>query len=559
MGPPGPMIGGGPGVHVHMAPPIRMDGTQGFPGAPGAAPASPHSVLSIMPGPEDKLTTMFVSGITDGVSDENLINVLKACGKLKSWKRVMDPQGKPKGFGFVVYTDPEDVLAALRIFNGEGEGANENGVELPGPDGTPAKRLMVKIDAETRKLIEQYQANRMQDSDREGDENRLAEIQEAINKMKGEDVDDFLKSIADAGIPKRDGSPNGTADDGSFIKLEDLNDLPPDFPAEQRELVTREIALFRDRAAQKDKERKEREERETMERLKREEHEREKEKKRVQQQMGHDASAEEIGRSRRLSRKEEEQEWERTRAARRQTLMEENLKEREKRWLHQEEDRAKKRAAVLKGRQEHFQNLEKKKNFWTTRLAEWDDDVESEKREEKYYRDHQAWLNMRRHMRQREMKMDADHRKAEEHEIEMGQRVPEGEEAIREEREASPPPVVVGRIMTKEERQAAIQALISQIPADREGLFAWPVRWDYLDEASLAILREFTGKKIMEYLQEEEQELVNFVMDKIKNRTSAEALVVEMTKMMEEEAADLFVKKLWRRVVYETESRAQGL
>jgi hypothetical protein len=47
--------------------------------------------------------------------------------------------------------------------------------------------------------------------------------------------------------------------------------------------------------------------------------------------------------------------------------------------------------------------------------------------------------------------------------------------------------VVVGRIMTVEERKEAIQKLVLSLPADKEGICAWPIKWEFLDKVIFQI------------------------------------------------------------------------
>jgi hypothetical protein len=53
---------------------------------------------------------------------------------------------------------------------------------------------------------------------------------------------------------------------------------------------------------------------------------------------------------------------------------------------------------------------------------------------------------------------------------------------------AQPEGFVVTRIMTREERIAAIQELVATIPADKDGLYSWEIKWSYLDDVLLSHL-----------------------------------------------------------------------
>ncbi len=63
--------------------------------------------------------------------------LLKACGTVKSFKRLITPANKPQGFGFAEFEDPNAALRALSLLHG---------VELPAlEDGCANKKLLVRF------------------------------------------------------------------------------------------------------------------------------------------------------------------------------------------------------------------------------------------------------------------------------------------------------------------------------------------------------------------------------------------------------------------------------
>jgi RNA-binding protein 25 len=61
---------------------------------------------------------------------------MKACGPIKSFKRLITPANKPQGFGFAEFEEPDGALRALSLLNG---------VELPAlEDGCANKKLLVR-------------------------------------------------------------------------------------------------------------------------------------------------------------------------------------------------------------------------------------------------------------------------------------------------------------------------------------------------------------------------------------------------------------------------------
>lgn len=83
--------------------------------------------------------------------------------------------------------------------------------------------------------------------------------------------------------------------------------------------------------------------------------------------------------------------------------------------------------------------------------------------------------------------------------------------------------------LTEEEVSQAVRALAQEIPSDRDGLWAWAVRWEYMDEAVIADkLKPFVEKKIVEYLGVQEEMLVEAVEEHLRKHGTAAALVEEL-------------------------------
>jgi len=113
--------------------------------------------------------------------------------------------------------------------------------------------------------------------------------------------------------------------------------------------------------------------------------------------------------------------------------------------------------------------------------------------------------------------------------------------------------------MNSDERKKAVKKLVESIPTDRDDLFSYNIDWTQLDESLMdKRIKPWINKKIIEYIGEEEATLTDFICSKIKQHTKPDRLLEEVKVILDEEA-ELFIKKMWRLIVYETESKRQGL
>lgn len=120
-------------------------------------------------------------------------------------------------------------------------------------------------------------------------------------------------------------------------------------------------------------------------------------------------------------------------------------------------------------------------------------------------------------------------------------------------------PIADAKAMTEEEIQTAVRSLAQEIPTTQQGLWDWDVKWDYLEETIIADkLRPFIEKKVVEYLGVQEQLLVDVVEEHLRKHGKPAELADELEGPLEDDAIDL-VKKLWRMVIFFTESEKRGL
>uniref|UniRef100_A0A1A7WMS2 PWI domain-containing protein n=1 Tax=Iconisemion striatum TaxID=60296 RepID=A0A1A7WMS2_9TELE len=110
-----------------------------------------------------------------------------------------------------------------------------------------------------------------------------------------------------------------------------------------------------------------------------------------------------------------------------------------------------------------------------------------------------------------------------------------------------------------EEKRKHIKSLIEKIPTSRPELFSYPLDWAMVDSILMdRRIRPWINKKIIEYIGEEEPTLVDFVCTKIMAHSSPQGILDDVAMVLDEEA-EVFIVKMWRLLIYETEAKKIGL
>nr|CAD2145599.1 unnamed protein product [Meloidogyne enterolobii] len=90
------------------------------------------------------VTTVFIGNITDLCEDSLIQEILGKCGTVHTWKRLQDPNGNFKAFGFCEFVHPDGTRRALRVLKDYPLGE---------------KRLNVKVDDATEKYLKEFAEN----------------------------------------------------------------------------------------------------------------------------------------------------------------------------------------------------------------------------------------------------------------------------------------------------------------------------------------------------------------------------------------------------------------
>ncbi|KAI0888747.1 uncharacterized protein GGS22DRAFT_152272 [Annulohypoxylon maeteangense] len=623
----------------------------------------------VPPTREEIIRTVFVSGITDGISgNEGIEKILGAAGKVRRWDRATDSSGKEVAFGFAQFEDNESLWIASEVLKDIQIPIKKqvSSDEPAGDDETYAEfekaALQIRFDENSSKYLEAYKESRPDDS---GAEARCEAARGALKQTIKNLFYPTSRSGADADGDVTMG--DSSAQNGENVEVVNIplaqEDELADIPAEMRETVAAEIAAFRERSIKRD-----------LERLKREEELEAMERQRngasrpsrlsspppssanniplgprgmPNAPSGPKGQKSDLGKDYNRSinfvnggttngglsynREDEndsasDDELEKRRIAKQNAETEKLYLDAERRWLNRE----KSRTAALEREKERDESdakdFAKNRDKILQRLKHFDDDAEASRKTEDYYKDRSAWIRNRTAFRAREIAADDADRQAEDQERikeeaereqargmadsflerqaqEMEQRqvnragvaapqpfklslgaaaqkaqaqraapqrktIAEVEGLLEDEDEDATSrrqliPIqfepAAAAAMSDEERDQAVRALAQEIPNEKEGLWEWDVKWDYLDEGVIREkLRPFVEKKLVEYLGVQEQLLIEVVEEHLRKHAKPGELVEELAEALDDEAEAL-VKKLWRMVIFFTESEKRGL
>lgn len=429
----------------------------------GAPPMQAQPRPQKMEIPTGPAVTVFVGNITERAPDAMVRHLLTTCGNVLSWKRVQGATGKLQAFGFCELSNPDAGLRAIRLLNDY---------------AIADKSLVVKVDAKTKKILDDYLTDRMKkngdeekesegylDDDMKYDDNLAKERVLQILKDHAKEIESFVPQEGTALPVQREAPPAhallqrmGTRDEG----LDNVED-------EKKGIISREIDKFRETMKIREAEREEKGKEKDKDREREKERDRDRksspparrsrdresrEKSRGRESRGREARSQStrisrrrspsppprvrVSRSRSRSREPREPRSRGTRSEERNKSEKELQKEREMEAEEKERRKAEKKATE---KEENYQarlmawerreskkakdyEKEKKKEKQKAedmereakKLKEFLEDYDDEKDDPKYYRGRE--LARRMSVREREAAKDADDRTREEEEVE---------------------------------------------------------------------------------------------------------------------------------------------
>ncbi|KAF9157766.1 hypothetical protein DFQ26_008341, partial [Actinomortierella ambigua] len=255
---------------------------------PSGPPTAPPSVTPTVPTPTksaaggvlpDKLNTVFIGSIAPGINNVIMEKLLKTTGNLTKWKRVQDPTtGNWKAFGFAEYSDADSLLRTLRVIGREGHADKPGPLELKAMDGSDVtKKLLIKVDEKTRQFLDQYEASRTWTvHDSQKDKQAEKSVAKIIQQMNDGTLDMTEPEPESSNAVAEETADTNKTDSKVDAKEATTAEKPSVKTGEERsasdEAIERELNFFRERAAIKEKERREEEERQERLRLRQQRH-----------------------------------------------------------------------------------------------------------------------------------------------------------------------------------------------------------------------------------------------------------------------------------------------
>eukprot|EP00698_Gefionella_okellyi_P005088 TRINITY_DN14674_c0_g1_i1.p1 TRINITY_DN14674_c0_g1~~TRINITY_DN14674_c0_g1_i1.p1 ORF type:complete len:558 (-),score=108.51 TRINITY_DN14674_c0_g1_i1:1016-2656(-) len=506
--------------------------------APAPGPTTP-TAYSSAPSMDLKLTTVWVGRIATGVDDEMMKDMLKCCGEVASWKRMPDPEtGRPKGFGYCQFVSPAGVDTVQVLLHDLEVGA---------------QRLQVKADAQALRNTADF-LSRMTPEERE-EHNKL--------------IHDAKERIA-AIVAER----NPAADIHTV-------------------LVSRELARFRDAPTSRDEAL--RKEREAREREAERERRREEERKAAEERQYRE-------RERALERKQHETEQERNRwiaALREREVVSQRkfleLQQFDLQYNAEEEDRYRRSRRDRK----IYREKEEREDAQDRKMEQ--DELERRRRDDEA-RAVQMQLETERQATLMESSITdpsptpqpfsstgfmglvprpgpapqlyqqlspGTSPTRDDHESRAGKRglgifgnARDDDEVLQPRKKLVLNPIeytaeekeAVAPLMKKREIQS-LKQLIDRLPTERAEVYAWSINWAAMDAANIleTKVRPFVNKKLVEVLGTDKGLLGDRIMQKLKAHSAASQVIELVSVMLEPQAADDFVLRLWRFVMFEQE------
>lgn len=489
---------------------------------------------------DSDLTLVWVGKIAVGISDDSLRSILSQCGEVLNWRRVTDTKtGQPKSFGFCDFRFPEGAIIAIQLLSGLLLGDSE---------------LSLRVDEKTQKKLNDTKSK------------VHASSQQTLEKdsiLSKDDQDIIKKRINDIVAPINKIYQN------AFEDPDNIED----------ESLAKELRMIKARKEREEEEKKKKEDEkrrdfeykrqrieEEKERQKRKEIEDEKTYRRKERELEDDQMA----RERELDRRERD---EARKVELRNKYMEEDdiddkyrrrkirATRRDRMWERdqdiddeeREQEEAREKLRRIEEDRMRLEYEERKKQEEEARMKKIQEGKDTPAK-------HQEPMEVEKEKEQEPLKIQIEPI-AKPIKVKQKPLVPnvfkseaEEEEEIHQKKKKLFEPLLLGK---QEEEKKAVQIKVAQqilekIPSDKETLFAMEINWELVKEKDIINnrLRPYIEKKIIEYLGETDEDIIEFICEQIEGKVDPNELIEQLKSVIEEEA-EVFISRLWRLLIYE--------
>ncbi|KAJ1732699.1 hypothetical protein LPJ61_001922 [Coemansia biformis] len=483
------------------APLLNPFGSPDVPDFAGNPPIADHPAQR---PPHGRSVVAFISGIDTRVGDEWVAKILRACGDVGGWNRVRDADGTPQRFGFCEFADMESAACALRVLSSS-DGLREGGWTLPAPGpGSNPQPLQINVDSGARGALDAHNS---------APERSPAAVSSAEASAL-ESVERILRELELAAEGQK-GQADGAGEPAATRRASSAGEPHADSNANDSTDARR------------------------------------------RRRSGSGAAEGGAGAGQSADNApfsvdaEEAYERERAQGHRRKSRLL-AADERERKIARGQKERDERIGWNAARELDSIEEKQRLRDAASEMLAKWDDLQEERLCEHEYYRSRQRWWRSRKAVRAREMETDEADRRQQERD----EQPSNGGDA---QRPASPSAGAGGGTG----HDAMVKALIQEIPTEPEALFAWPVKWEHLDTALVqSKIEPAVRKRLLEYLGGDDEdgsvgELTEYVTGHIRDHKPPQELVEELEMVLVDEAP-VFVARVWRVVVYESEAQARS-
>jgi len=285
--------------------------------------------------------------------------------------------------------------------------------------------------------------------------------------------------------------------------------------------------------------------------------------------------------------------------------------QRERRLLQRERQRIHKLAQEATDLRGYVEQEERARQSTLARLADWDDEEKKAKGREVFFADRGRWRSMRQAFRRREYQDDVRDRQHEEEEkialekeseeflqrqmeemaeLEAKQRAagmlfddaapvklsaPSASIKVEVPKPKAKPAVTLGGDDEEEEatrkrrtiiklddsdlkakNERKLEEIKASLPTDTADLFKAKIKWDAVNALIDTKILSFVRARMTDFLGElEDDDLVNFVIQLLRDKSEPEAVVEGVEPVLDEDAA-VFTGQLWRLLAFESAAYA---